>query len=135
MFCTLDCSWLVSSPPKSEELMLHVLQHNNNSVSSLKPTSLWILAALFFPAVAIITLSRFTLQPSIFQEIKDMASITTLCQTYRLYTYEKCTYLVSLLKMLSMFSCCILCIRNFINDMQNNIFPMLMWLFHVLLYL
>lgn len=47
--------------------MLHTLQHSN-SVSSLKPTSLWILAALFSPAVTIIALSRFTLQPSIFQD-------------------------------------------------------------------
>lgn len=43
--------------------MLHVLQHNDNSVSSLKATSLWILAALFSPAVTIIPLSSFTLQP------------------------------------------------------------------------
>lgn len=112
--------------------MLHILQHNDNSVSSLKPTSLWILAALFSTAVTIVTLSRFTPQPSIFQEIKDMVSITMFCQTHYWYPYQKCTSLVSLLKMFSVSSCSILCIINFTTNMQNNIFPMLMGMFRVL---
>lgn len=61
--------------------MLHVLQHNDNSVSSLKPTRLWILAARS-PQQSLSFLSPgspYSLK--IFQEIKDMASITILCQT------------------------------------------------------
>lgn len=116
-----------SSPPKSEELMLHVLQHNDNSVSSLKPTSLWILAALFSPAVTVVTLSRFN-----FSRDKEYDKYYYTLSNILLVHLPKCTSLVSLLKMFSMSSCSILCIVNFTTNMQNIIFPMVMRMFCVL---
>lgn len=65
MSCTLDSRWPVSypSPPKAKGLMLYLLQNNCNFVTSFTSTSLLILVAFLSPAVTIIPLYRFILQP------------------------------------------------------------------------